>query len=211
MLLRKAPRKALRLPSLSFPPRDGDICCPLFWNFRGAGSFDGAPLFGRGSRTGNHGLWNHRFWNHGRQFRPYLLRCTDKPQKHQSIERARGLGLGQPTLCHDVFGRNVLGGDEAEQAPLSVFQVLGLKKAQRVRRGLNLKLDVLGELLQRQVTGFAHGRQEQPSQRHRDADFREHIFFKRAEQRVAPGRIVEHGRGDLQHLLCTQLTICSTP
>ncbi len=98
-----------------------------------------------------------------------------------------------------MFGRNA-SGDEAEQAPLSIFQLLGLRKALRVRRELHLKIGVLGELVQRQVTGFAHGRQEQPPQRHSAPDFRDYIFFRRAEEIVAPGRIVECGRGYLQNL-----------
>ncbi len=162
----------------------------LFWSFRGAGSFGCSRLFGLHRRTGNSRLC----------FRPYLVRYADhKSQKQQGIEGARGFGPGQPALCDDVFSRDALG-KKAKQLPLSIFQVLGLRKAQRVRREVNLKIGVLRELIQRQVSGSANGRQEQPSQRQRCADFRDNIFFKRAEEKVAARRVVKDGRGDLQKL-----------
>ena len=124
------------------------------------------------------------------------LHTDDRAENKQSIDRAGGVFLG-----HRTVGEEKIGGDGmrngCEEAALDMVEFDGLVTQQRVRRQINLEISIGGEMLERKIFGAAHSFEQEFAQGNRDGDFRDDVFFERAEKIKAARGVVEDRRCDL--------------
>jgi hypothetical protein len=68
---------------------------------------------------------------------------------------------------------------------------------QGIRRQVNLEISIGGEMVERKIYGAAHSFEQEFAQGNRDGDFRDNVFFERAEKIKAARGVVEDRRCDL--------------